>query len=341
MFGRYTPSASNNNKLQEKVSKELTAAIYRLERGKYNSALDKSSVENCINKLKDLNATLSKSYGTGKEDVSGIADRASEQIKKILESASQNLTNRFEDSVGDLNYTIEFWDDVNAGYVSPDDIDNYEGKHRNRAIEKLSKKVEEYVRMEKDLIARSEKISKDIDNYSKDVEEYKRQIKEEYLKPNANATKIKQIYNNINLTNGKIVNTNKRQEFYSSCAGLISMICANVKNMLEDASYSKNILGEVTVYLENDAIANVFDKPGEVAKILENMNNRIDEIMKSNVIPLPTPTPTPTPIPKEVTVSTLDPQIDDFIKNLFEEDKQIEGLKELEFSEKETNKNNV
>ena len=197
MFGiksKYTPSASNNKNLQKDIIKELSAVIYRLEKGKYNASLDPAAVNKCKDTIKNLSTELSKSYGTGRENLSQIAEDASQQIEKIIEASNQALTNRFVDAVNELGDTIEFWIDVNWGRVNADEFGSNAGGSKNRTIEKLAKKVEEYENMNRDLELRRNKISKDIEKYSADVAEYERQIKEEYVKPQKNAIKIKQIF---------------------------------------------------------------------------------------------------------------------------------------------------
>ena len=134
---KYSPSIKNNNALKDKALKDLKKVCFKLETHKVNSYLDKDAVDALAIELKDAISGLDNCVGTGKEDISSIAETVSKQVVELNELANQDLVTRLEEGVSNLTYSVDVWKSVLQGDMNSEEIGTTEKEKMTWSRKKL------------------------------------------------------------------------------------------------------------------------------------------------------------------------------------------------------------
>lgn len=76
----YTPSVKNNNQIKDDILQELKAFLYRVEKGRYNSNIDKETIRGVYESLHEAYENLDGTIFTGDEDLAKVNAKIEENI---------------------------------------------------------------------------------------------------------------------------------------------------------------------------------------------------------------------------------------------------------------------
>ncbi|MBE6607542.1 MAG: hypothetical protein E7633_03175 [Ruminococcaceae bacterium] len=268
---KYTPSIKANNALKQDVTDELKSIIYRLEKGKYDSSLEKDTVEIVTSKLKKASDALENAICTGEEKIDGIANEAKAQLKTLKEQVTQTTTNnRFESAADDLEYTIEFWTDVIDGIVTPEEGEAHKVSRTRR---KLNERLDELKGIKSDFITNEKRVENELVKLEKDLEEYDNAMVEE-----ENERKINDLYRKTEATRSKINTLTVRQSNYSACYNLLDTIYVNAKEIVEASDFAVEEIAKAKVLLNMEKLKKVAVEPDKAILILKHMDSDTQKI---------------------------------------------------------------
>ena len=109
---KYTPSVKNNNQIKEEIMQELKSFLYRVEKGKYNSSMDKETVRDVYESMNEAFDSLSGTIFTGDEDLSQVYAKIENNIVLVKKAFEQDYANRLVDAVDNLLYYLEYHHDL-------------------------------------------------------------------------------------------------------------------------------------------------------------------------------------------------------------------------------------
>lgn len=263
---KYSPSIKNNNALKDKALKDLKKVCFKLETHKVNSYLDKDAVDALAIELKDAISGLDNCVGTGKEDISSIAETVSKQIVELNELANQDLVTRLEEGVSNLTYSVDVWKSVLQGDMNSEEIGTTEKEKMTWSRKKLQNRLDELATIKNQFVANEQRLEKDIYSLEKDLNELDSlMLKEE------NERRINELYRKISSLKSKLDMLNVRKANYSACFNLLDLIYSNANEIVVESDYSLEDLGKARALLNMSRLKAVISEPEKAISILKRM----------------------------------------------------------------------
>ena len=263
---KYSPSIKNNNALKDKALKDLKKVCFKLETHKVNSYLDKDAVDALAVELKDAISGLDNCVGTGKEDISSIAETVSKQVVELNELANQDLVTRLEEGVSNLTYSVDVWKSVLQGDMNSEEIGTTEKKKMTWSRKKLQNRLDELATIKNQFVANEQRLEKDIYSLEKDLNELDSlMLKEE------NERRINELYRKISSLKSKLDMLNVRKANYSACFNLLDLIYSNANEIVVESDYSLEDLGKARALLNMSRLKAVISEPEKAISILKRM----------------------------------------------------------------------
>ena len=263
---KYSPSIKNNNALKDKALKDLKKVCFKLETHKVNSYLDKDAVDALAVELKDAISGLDNCVGTGKEDISSIAETVSKQVVELNELANQDLVTRLEEGVSNLTYSVEVWKSVLQGDMNSEEIGTTEKEKMTWSRKKLQNRLDELATIKNQFVANEQRLEKDIYSLEKDLNELDSlMLKEE------NERRINELYRKISSLKSKLDMLNVRKANYSACFNLLDLIYSNANEIVVESDYSLEDLGKARALLNMSRLKAVISEPEKAISILKRM----------------------------------------------------------------------
>ena len=263
---KYSPSIKNNNALKDKALKDLKKVCFKLETHKVNSYLDKDAVDALAVELKDAISGLDNCVGTGKEDISSIAETVSKQVVELNELANQDLVTRLEEGVSNLTYSVDVWKSVLQGDMNSEEIGTTEKEKMTWSRKKLQNRLNELATIKNQFVANEQRLEKDIYALEKDLNELDSlMLKEE------NERRINELYRKISSLKSKLDMLNVRKANYSACFNLLDLIYSNANEIVVESDYSLEDLGKARALLNMSRLKAVISEPEKAISILKRM----------------------------------------------------------------------
>ena len=263
---KYSPSIKNNNALKDKALKDLKKVCFKLETHKVNSYLDKDAVDALAVELKDAISGLDNCVGTGKEDISSIAETVSKQVVELNELANQDLVTRLEEGVSNLTYSVDVWKSVLQGDMNSEEIGTNEKEKMTWSRKKLQNRLDELATIKNQFVANEQRLEKDIYSLEKDLNELDSlMLKEE------NERRINELYRKISSLKSKLDMLNVRKANYSACFNLLDLIYSNANEIVVESDYSLEDLGKARALLNMSRLKSVISEPEKAISILKRM----------------------------------------------------------------------
>ena len=263
---KYSPSIKNNNALKDKALKDLKKVCFKLETHKVNSYLDKDAVDALAVELKDAISGLDNCVGTGKEDISSIAETVSKQVVELNELTNQDLVTRLEEGVSNLTYSVDVWKSVLQGDMNSEEIGTTEKEKMTWSRKKLQNRLDELATIKNQFVANEQRLEKDIYALEKDLNELDSlMLKEE------NERRINELYRKISSLKSKLDMLNVRKANYSACFNLLDLIYSNANEIVVESDYSLEDLGKARALLNMSRLKAVISEPEKAISILKRM----------------------------------------------------------------------
>ncbi|MGM9859022.1 MAG: hypothetical protein ACI311_07260 [Bacilli bacterium] len=263
---KYSPSIKNNNTIKDKVLKDLKKVCFKLETHKVNSYLDKEAVDELALELKDAIAGLDTCVGTGKEDISSIAETVAKQVVELNDLTNQDLVSRLEEGVSNLTYSVDVWKSVLQGDMSSEEIGTTEKEKMTWSRKKLQSRLDELATIKNQFVANEQRLEKDIYSLEKDLNELDSlMVKEE------NERRINELYRKISSLKSKLDMLNVRKANYSACFNLLDLIYSNANEIVVESDYSLEDLGKARALLNMSRLKAVISEPEKAISILKRM----------------------------------------------------------------------
>ena len=263
---KYSPSIKNNNALKDKALKDLKKVCFKLETHKVNSYLDKVAVDALAVELKDAISGLDNCVGTGKEDISSIAETVSKQVVELNDLANQDLVSRLEEGVSNLTYSVDVWKSVLQGDMNSEEIGTTEKEKMTWSRKKLQNRLDELATIKNQFVANEQRLEKDIYSLEKDLNELDSlMLKEE------NERRINELYRKISSLKSKLDMLNVRKANYSACFNLLDLIYSNANEIVVESDYSLEDLGKARALLNMSRLKAVISEPEKAISILKRM----------------------------------------------------------------------
>ena len=263
---KYSPSIKNNNALKDKALKDLKKVCFKLETHKVNSYLDKDAVDALAVELKDAISGLDNCVGTGKEDISSIAETVSKQVVELNELTNQDLGTRLEEGVSNLTYSVDVWKSVLQGDMNSEEIGTTEKEKMTWSRKKLQNRLDELATIKNQFVANEQRLEKDIYSLEKDLNELDSlMLKEE------NERRINELYRKISSLKSKLDMLNVRKANYSACFNLLDLIYSNANEIVVESDYSLEDLGKARALLNMSRLKAVISEPEKAISILKRM----------------------------------------------------------------------
>ena len=263
---KYSPSIKNNNALKDKALKDLKKVCFKLETHKVNSYLDKDAVDALAVELKDAISGLDNCVGTGKEDISSIAETVSKQVVELNELTNQDLVTRLEEGVSNLTYSVDVWKSVLQGDMNSEEIGTTEKEKMTWSRKKLQNRLDELATIKNQFVANEQRLEKDIYSLEKDLNELDSlMLKEE------NERRINELYRKISSLKSKLDMLNVRKANYSACFNLLDLIYSNANEIVVESDYSLEDLGKARALLNMSRLKAVISEPEKAISILKRM----------------------------------------------------------------------
>ena len=263
---KYSPSIKNNNALKDKALKDLKKVCFKLETHQVNSYLDKDAVDALAVELKDAISGLDNCVGTGKEDISSIAETVSKQVIELNELTNQDLVTRLEEGVSNLTYSVDVWKSVLQGDMNSEEIGTTEKEKMTWSRKKLQNRLDELATIKNQFVANEQRLEKDIYALEKDLNELDSlMLKEE------NERRINELYRKISSLKSKLDMLNVRKANYSACFNLLDLIYSNANEIVVESDYSLEDLGKARALLNMSRLKAVISEPEKAISILKRM----------------------------------------------------------------------
>lgn len=275
---KYIPSVRNNNERREEVSNQLTALLYRLEKGKYDGGLGQEAVKNALAQIKDRLSDLKECIGTGNENIGPVSEEAIKQVKELKKMAGQSMTHRFEEAAEELCYTLGLWKDVLDGTTVLETEEEVIRARESRMRRKLNARLAELEAVKASFTENDKRLESEIAGLEKDLAEYDKAMLSEN-----NERRINELYRSVKAVKSKIDMLNVRHGNYSACYNLLDMIYANAKEILQATDYAGEEIARAKVFLDIEKLKKVVVDPDKAIAILRQMDNDIKAISARTV----------------------------------------------------------
>lgn len=275
---KYTPSIKTNNNLKNEIVEELNAIIFRIEKGKFNSNLNKETVLSFVEQLKEDCETLDNSIGNGKESIDNCYKKAKKAVDNMKLMLDQTLITKLEKSIEDLSFAISMWSEILNGNLT--DVEKDEEKVKlSWSKKRLNAKLQELRAIKQDYLSNQQRIERDIKDIEAELSELEDKMVEE-----DNERIINELYRQISAAKNKIDALNIRRSNYSVCFNLIDMIDININEIIMAGEYATSELNKAKGMLNMGRIRETAVNPEKaipILKVLQDDLNKINEKIKN------------------------------------------------------------
>ncbi|MBO5009506.1 MAG: hypothetical protein J6D20_02230 [Clostridia bacterium] len=263
---KYTPSVKANNQLKEKAINELTAFIYSVEKGHFDTEADKDAVMHIVAELSEDTKALANTVGTGNEPIDGIANNILDLLKDFKKITEQDMLHRIQEVVDDLDFYVNLWRDVlNGDTVVPTEEESAQIKMRYTR-RKLAARLEELKEMEERFGDSSRRVGKEITAIEKDIAELEASLAKE-----EGERKISELYKNITAEKTKLDSLNVRRSNYITCYNMLDTIYLNASEILDASDFVGEQIRKAKILLNMGKLKKVITKPEKAVHIIERM----------------------------------------------------------------------
>ena len=270
---KYIPSVKSNNQCREEVANELSAVIYRLEKGRYDAGLDAEKVSAVAAQMKERLHELAECIGTGTENIGALSDEAQKQIRAFKKAAAQPMTHRFEEAADELGYTLVLWKDVLDGSAVLETEEEIAKARESRMRRKLGARLAELEAVKTSFTENDKRLEREISGLESDLAEY-----EHAMLGENNERHLNELYRNIKAAKSKIDMLNVRHSNYSACYNLLDMIYVNAREILQATDYAGEEVAKAKAFLDIDKLKKVVVDPDRAIVILKQMDKDIKGI---------------------------------------------------------------
>lgn len=263
---KYTPSVKANNQLKEKAINELTAFIYRVEKGHFDTEADKDAVMHIVAELSEDTKALANTVGTGNEPIDVIAHNILDLLKDFKKVTEQDMLHRIQEVVDDLDFYVNLWRDVlNGDTVAPTEEETVQIKMKYTR-RKLAARLEELKEMKENFGDSSRRVGKEITAIEKDISEL-----EASLATEDGERKISELYKNITAQKTKLDSLNVRRSNYITCYNMLDTIYLNASEILDASDFVGEQIRKAKILLNMGKLKKVITKPEKAVHIIERM----------------------------------------------------------------------
>ncbi len=263
---KYTPSIKSNNQLKEKAINEITAFVYRVEHGRFDTEADKDSVIAMVEELSLDIKKLAGTVGTGEEKIDYLANTLLALLKDFKKVTEQEMLHRIQDVVDELDFYINLWCDVlNGETVAPtaEETVQVRMKYTRR---KLAARLEELKEMKENFGDSARRVGREIVDIEKDIAELEASLAKE-----ENERRISELYKNVTANKTKLDSLNVRRSNYLTCYNMLDTIYLNAAEILEASDFVGEQIRKAKILLNLGKLKKVITKPEKAVKILERM----------------------------------------------------------------------
>ena len=229
---KYTPSIKSNNQLKEKAINEITAFVYRVEHGRFDTEADKDSVIAMVEELSLDIKKLAGTVGTGEEKVDYLANTLLALLKDFKKVTEQEMLHRIQDVVDELDFYINLWCDILNGETvapTPEETVQVRMKYTRR---KLAARLEELKEMKESFGDSARRVGREIVDIEKDIAELEASLAKE-----ENERRIAELYKNVTANKTKLDSLNVRRSNYLTCYNMLDTIYLNAAEILEASDF--------------------------------------------------------------------------------------------------------
>lgn len=274
---KYVPSAQANNQKCEELKKQLNALVFFIEKGKYNKQLDKDTVANVLDMLKESYSEVDGLLFTGDEDLRKIASKTAEALAGLKKSLGQMYAGRLEENADSVKYYIDTLQqiatDPDSSLLLESFDEDEQAARKSWAQKRLFERLAELDGVKSALEAQNNRLERDIQAKERDLAELEgMMVKED------NERQINELYRKISAAKSIIGNLNVRRENYSACFNVLDMIYANAAEILQSSFFSPSEIGKAKALLNIDKLKNVITEPDKAIAILKVMQKDIEKI---------------------------------------------------------------
>lgn len=266
---KYNPSVKANNKIREELVQELNPVVFKMEKGKFNTKLDKATMESLTDTVKNVCIMLDDTIFTGEEDIEKIGNKVKDSITSLKKTLEQDFTNHVVESVDTLSYYADSFVAIANGEIvtlEEDDVAQKLSWSKKRLYERLS----ELQSVKEGFYAQEKRIESEIVGLEKDIAEL-----DEKMLSEDNERMINDLYRKITATKSKLDMLNVRRNNYSACYNLLDIIYANANEILTASRFTTEEAGKAKVLLDINKLRNVINEPDKAIAILKQMEKDI------------------------------------------------------------------
>jgi len=263
---KYTPSVKANNQLKEKAINELTAFIYSVEKGHFDTEADKDAVMHIVAELSEDTKTLANTVGTGNEPIDALANNILSLLKDFKKVTEQDMLHRIQEVVDDLDFYVNLWRDVlNGDTVAPTEEEAVQVRMKYTR-RKLAARLEELKEMKENFGDSARRVGKEITAIEKDIAELEASLAKE-----EGERKISELYKNITAEKTKLDSLNVRRSNYLTCYNMLDTIYLNASEILDASDFVGEQIRKAKILLNMGKLKKVITKPEKAVHIIERM----------------------------------------------------------------------
>ncbi len=268
-----TISVKTNNEMKKRAVAELSAILYRMEKGKHNKELDRETVKQLCSSLKSAYNDLDDSVGTGQENLQFIAAETANSIENAKKALEQPITKKLEKAVNDLIYAVVMWNDVNSGKLKLDSESDLASRNNTRTGLQLEESLSRIDQMIADIHVLVNKLDDEIEEAESELAELDRKMLAE-----SDERKLNDLFRSVRTAKSKIEMFTVRKSSYSACFNLLEMIHANGKQILAGAAFAPKEAADASDLLDLRTVSRIMDEPDSVVVVLRKMNDSLRDL---------------------------------------------------------------
>lgn len=269
----YTPSVKNNNQIKDDILQELKAFLYRVEKGRYNSNIDKETIRGVYESLHEAYENLDGTIFTGDEDLAKVNAKIEENIGIVKKALEQDYSNRLIESVENLLYYFDSFRALGDGSISYLDEEEDKNKRLSWSRRRLYEKLDELKEIKTTFEQQEKRLEKEIKNLETDLSEL-----DEKMLNEDNERLINDLFRKISALKSKLDMLNVRRSNYSACFNILDIIYANANEILTASQFSMEEATKAKVLLNIGKLKAVVNEPDKAIAILKVMDKDIKSI---------------------------------------------------------------
>lgn len=270
---KYTPSVKNNNQIKEEIMQELQSFLYRVEKGKYNSSMDKETVRDVYESMNEAFDSLSGTIFTGDEDLSQVYAKIEDNIVFVKKALEQDYANRLVDAVDNLLYYLDSFRAIGDGDISYIDEQDEKAQKLSWSKRRLYARLDELNSIKNNFQEQEKRLENEIKGLEKDLSEL-----DEKMLNEDNERLINDLYRKISALKSKLDMLYVRRSNYSACFNILDIIYANSNEILAASQFDIEEASKAKALLNIGKLKAVVNEPDKAIAILKVMDKDIKAI---------------------------------------------------------------